>query len=133
MANRRTRAACLGALFLASSCSAAGAADPLALYPADPEGHAALLQGTLEMEGPCLYIVGEGGERWLAAFPAPGTSWNPEDRTVRVGDRALRVGETGAFGGGESRSGADAISWVKPPAESCDASQIWLVTALAEP
>ncbi|HEX8691061.1 MAG TPA: hypothetical protein VF746_01365 [Longimicrobium sp.] len=138
----------LGVLLLASSCSPGGerpspgapagqrtgaAASPLALYPASPEGHGALLRGRLELEGPCLYIVREGGERWLAAFPSPGTDWNPGDRAVRVGDRVLRVGATGGFGGGEVKNGAGALSWVRAPDASCDSAKVWLVTGLAEP
>lgn len=130
MANRHASVMCLGALLVASSCSPSGEVNPLVLYPASPEGHTAGVRGTLEMEGACLYIVGQGGERWLAAFPSPGTNWNPEDRAVQVGDRALAVGATGEFSGGEMKNGARAISWVQPPAASCDSSKIWLVTAL---
>jgi hypothetical protein len=121
---------CLGVLAAACSAGSGGTASPLALYPSSPAGDAALLRGRLELEGPCLYIRGEGGERWLAAFPSPGTSWDPEDRSVRVGDRVLRVGGTAGFGGGEAKGEPGALSWVQAPAASCDASRIWLLTSL---
>jgi hypothetical protein len=123
---------CLGALILASSCRSDGAASPLALYPGNPEGHSARLRGTLERVGDCLYVIGEGGERWLAAFPSPGTSWDPERRSVRVGDKVLRVGDMGGFAGGEMSHGPDAIQWVRAPGKECDGSKIWLVTSLME-
>ncbi|MFL6197823.1 MAG: hypothetical protein ACJ76J_01480 [Thermoanaerobaculia bacterium] len=123
---------------MSTSCQSDGgqsdvAASPLALYPGSPEGHAARLKGTLEMDGGCLYIAGEGGERWLAAFPSPGTSWNPEDRSVRLGDKVLQVGARGGFGGGESKGGTGGISWVQAPGKECDGSKIWLVNSLVDP
>lgn len=118
---------------MASSCQSDGAASPLALYPGSPEGHNARLRGTLEIDGGCLYISNEGGERWLAAFPSPGTSWDPENRSVQVGGKVLQVGATGGFAGGEISSGTGAIQWVQAPGKECDGSKIWLVNALVEP
>lgn len=133
MASKRyVVAACLGALCAACSPAPVGAASPVVLYPGSAEGDAALLRGTLEQEGTCLYIRAEGGERWLAAFPSPGTSWNSKDRSVRVNGRVLRVGEAGGFGGGERKDGLGALAWVQAPAAACDPSQIWLVTALMD-
>lgn len=80
------------------------------------------------MDGDCLYISGEGGERWLAAFPSPGTTWDPEHRSVRLGEKVLQVGARGAFGGGESNGRG--ISWVQAPGKECDGSKIWLVNSL---
>jgi len=136
MVKRYAGITCLVVLAVTSSCSSGGSASPLALYPGNPEGRTALLRGTLEMEGRCLYIAGEGGERWLAAFPSPGTTWNPEDRSVRVGDKVLRVGATGRFGGGESKEskrGPSAFPWVQAPNAACDSSKIWVVTTLTDP
>jgi hypothetical protein len=118
----------LGALLMATSCASAGAADPLALYTATPVARQARLQGRLVQDGACLYIVAEGGERWLAAFPSPGTRWEPGESAVQVGARRLRVGESGAFSGGE----ASTAPWVKAPAASCDASKVWTVSALMD-
>lgn len=133
MARRLARLSRLGWGLLAAACSPAGSASPLALYPAAPEAHQARLQGRLSLEGDCLYVVGEGGERWLAAFPSPGTRWSPADNTVRVGERSLRVGEAGAFTGGEVTSPAGALRWVQAPAASCDGSKLWMVSSLADP
>jgi len=142
MANKYATLVCLGALALASSCQSNGtrqnggqpdgAGSPLVLYPGSPEGHTARLQGTLEMNGGCLYIANEGGERWLAAFPSPGTSWDPENRSVRMGDKVLRVGATSGFAGGEISNGPGAIQWVQAPGNGCDGSKIWLVNALVD-
>lgn len=129
---RLTRVGCAGVLSLASSCGSGPAPSPLALYPGSPMGDAARLRGTLEMDGDCLYIISEGGARWLAAFPAPGTTWDPEERSLRVADRVLRVGDAGDFGGGEAK-GPEGIPWVQAPKAECDSSQIWLVTTLVEP
>jgi len=122
----------LGASVLALSCRSGGAASPLALYPASSEGSNARLNGTLEMDGDCLYITREG-ERWLAAFPSPGTTWDAGERAVRIGEKVLKVGGTGGFTGGEMSHGAAGIRWVQAPGKQCDSSKIWLVATLAEP
>jgi hypothetical protein len=121
-------------LVLSLAACQAGAEAPLALYPASPEGHDALALGRLEREGGCLYIVAaEGGERWLAAFPSPGTTWDEGEQAVRVGERAVRVGTGAAFAGGETRGDAANVRWVEPPDPACDRSVIWWVTGVADP
>jgi len=123
-------AACCLACTNPAAVSPAGT-DPVALYPGSPEGDSALLRGRLELEGPCLYILSsETGERWLAAFPAPATVWVAEERAVRIGARMVRVGATGAFGGGES---AGTVTWSRPPHAACDARKIWRVTTIDAP
>ena len=122
----------LGAAVLALSCRSGGTASPLALYPASSEGPSAQLEGTLKMAGGCLYITRENGEQWLAAFPSPGTTWDAGEQSVRMGDKALKVGDTAGFTGGEVSSG-EGIRWVQAPGKECDSSKIWLVTTLAEP
>ncbi|HYW05720.1 MAG TPA: hypothetical protein VE913_02120, partial [Longimicrobium sp.] len=124
------RLSLLGAVLMAASCASAGAAtDPLALYSGTPVARQAQLQGRLVLDGACLYIVAPGGERWLAAFPSPGTRWEPGENAVEVGARRVRVGETGGFAGGE----ASDAPWVKAPDDSCDASKLWTVSTLMDP
>ena len=123
----------LGASVLALSCRSGGAVSPLALYPASSEGSNARLNGTLEMNGDCLYITRGTGERWLAAFPSPGTAWEAGERSVRMGEKVLKVGGAGGFNGGEMSRGVEGIRWVQAPGKECDSSKIWLVTTLAEP
>jgi hypothetical protein len=134
MAYDFSRVFVLGAGLMAAACASAGAAgDPLVLYPSSPEAQQARLRGRLSLEGACLYIVGEGGERWLAAFPSPGTRWDPAENAVQVGTRTLRVGETGAFAGGEAPNAPGAIRWVQPPAASCESAKLWMVSTLMDP
>jgi hypothetical protein len=132
LASDPARALILTAMLSLAAC-AGGEPAPLALYPARPEGHQALVQGRLELEGSCLYIVAENGERWLAAFPSPGTAWDAAQQTVRVGERAVRVGEVATFTGGETRGSADGVEWVEPPAAACDRSGIWWATHVTNP
>jgi len=122
----------LGALAVASSCQSDGAASPLALYPGNAEGHEALLQGTLERVGRCFYISGKGGERWLAAFPSPGTTWDSAAQSVQVAGKTCRVGAAAGFTGGEIRNGLQSVQWVRAPDKECDGSKIWLVTAVTD-
>ena len=132
MVNNYVLLLCIGALALSSSCQSGGEVSPLALYPSNPEGHSAKLQGSLKMDGGCLFILNDGGERWLAAFPSPGTSWDPEERSVQVNGKTLQVGAKSGFVGGEITSGPGAIKWVQAPRAECDSSKIWLVNALIE-
>ena len=134
MASNFARLSCLNAGLVMAACSSSGTAvSPLVLYPSSPESHQALLRGTLSLEGGCLYIAGEGGERWLAAFPSPGTRWDSGENAVQVGERMLRVGDMGAFAGGEVPNASGAIAWVQAPAAGCDASRLWMVSTLMDP
>jgi hypothetical protein len=132
MASSFTRSSLSGVVFLVAACTTAETIAPLALYPASPESHQALLRGKLSLEGSCLYIVGEGGERWLAAFPSPGTRWDAGENGVHVGARLLRVGEVGAFVGGEVSNTAGTLQWVQAPAASCKGAKLWMVSALTD-
>lgn len=128
MGRELRRAAWAAAAMTACACAAGSTGSPLALYPASAEGPGARVRGTLRLEGDCLYLVGEGGDRWLAAFPAPGSTWNAAERAVQVGEARVRAGEAGEFGGGEA--GGPGIAWVQAPAAACDASRIWMVTTV---
>lgn len=120
--------ACAAAMLAAcANPTPASAPSPVALYPGSAEGDAALLRGRLEMDGPCLYIVREGGERWLAAFPSPGTTWDAAEQSVNIDGRAVRVGADAAFAGGETTG---TLPWVRPPARTCDQRRIWRVTTI---
>ena len=134
MAHNFARLSCFfGTALLGTACSSASVPSPLVLYPSSPEAPQALLRGRLSLEGACLYIVGKEGERWLAAFPSPGTRWEPAENAVQVGSRVLRVGEMGAFAGGEAANASGTIRWVQPPAASCDGSKLWMVSTLMDP
>lgn len=84
------------------------------------------------LEGSCLYIAGDGGERWIAAFPSPGTRWEPRENAVHVRARMLRVGEMGAFAGGEMRNRPGVLRWVQAPGAGCDGSKLWIVSELMD-
>lgn len=110
-----------------------GANGLLALYRADEAGEGAILVGRLELEGPCLYVVDEGGARWLAAWPFPGTTWDAASTSVNLRGTRLAVGETGSFGGGEARldpSNIDSFDWVALPPEECLVANAWFIYTL---
>ncbi|HEX8210307.1 MAG TPA: hypothetical protein VF584_08965 [Longimicrobium sp.] len=132
MASSFARPPLFGALFLVAACTPSKTIEPLALYPASAESHQARLLGKLSMEGSCLYIIGEGGERWLAAFPSPGSRWDAGENGVWVGARLLRVSERGAFVGGEVSNSRGTLQWVQAPAASCDDAKLWIVSALTD-
>lgn len=102
----------------------------LALYPASPESHQALLRGRLVREGGCVYLEGEDGERYLAALPSPGTRWLPDGAGVEIEGRAVPLGARVEVAGGETRVGGDSVDWVQAPAASCDDDLMWIVSGV---
>jgi hypothetical protein len=118
-------------LLLLLACSPTPSTGPLVLYRASAVTHQALVRGSLLLEDGCLYIVSPEGERWIAAFPSPGTRWNPEQLAVHVGIETVRLGERRRFSGGEVRNRKPTIDWMTPPAESCKGSSVWMVSAVS--
>lgn len=123
----RKRFAAIACLAAVSAACSHAAADPVALIRASAVGDTALLRGRLTLDGPCLYIVADNGDRWLAAFPSPGTTWNAEEQSVQVARQTLRVGSAGKFAGGETKGH---LEWVRAPAAACDTTKVWRVTAI---
>ena len=94
---------------------------PVIRYPQrsdDPEQLAALVRGTLQLEGPCLYVFShEAGERYPVVWPA-GTRWDEASKSV-----VSTAGELMAIGGEVSGGGgyfyvADVEHLVGPEAAS---------------
>jgi hypothetical protein len=102
------------------------ALSPLALFPESPGGDGALLTARLQLTDGCLFLV-EGDNRWLPAFPYPGTSWEPESLTIDRHGTRFTVGDTASFGGGESSEGWQEREWIKPPPDHCKAPKVWYV------
>ncbi len=89
-------------------------------------GHQALLTGRLMLEGGCLYVVTDRGERWIPVFRSPLTRWNAAARSVETSyGETWRVGETVRLTGGMSQPRA----WSKAPPPGCSGSNYWLVSA----
>lgn len=112
-----------GAPLDTAASSAGESVDPLVLYSAGADAMQALVRGRLVRDTDCLYIVADDGSRWLAAFPAQATRWQEDPPAVVYRGRTVAVGSDVELSGGEG----GALEWVKPPAPTCDASQIWIV------
>ena len=93
----------------------------------------ASLEGTLRVEGRCLYIVGTDGakHRTLPAFHIDSIRWDAATRTLRTASAVIAEGQRVFLGGGEVPS-RSTLKWVQPPDPSCDASNLF-VTGTIEP
>jgi hypothetical protein len=100
---------------------------PVALYPASRGGRHARLAGTLSLEDRCLYLIDPAGKRWLPLFRAPGTVWDGAARTLTLGSRSFRPGDSIQLSGQPLGRVEDTSQWVHRPS-GCDISAVWLVT-----
>ena len=121
----------VGALLACSSCigqDETGESGPLALYKGDWSEDQALTEGLVVRDGPCLYLVNDGGllfsGKALLAFAEGGARWDEEKQAIVADGRRIPVGTTLRLGGGETQ-GRDG-RWVVPPKPSCDVSSVWI-------
>lgn len=91
--------------------------------------NAALQDGTLLVEGECLYVATSGG-KVLLAFSLADVRWDDAARGLIVGDTLLRSGQPVRLQGGFSTNTAG-LTWVKPPVSGCDTSSIFIAGAIA--
>lgn len=122
----------LASAFLLAGCGVLGlepAWGPLAVGP--PSGDDARIEGTVRIDGRCVFLEVQG-EDVLLVWPVDRTTWDPvggdisflhpdgDVIEVRSGD-AVALGGSGT-GGGEDPAG-DAwlgrVDWVAPPAREC--------------
>lgn len=119
---------------------------PLAVVAGPPSGNEALISGTLVVSDACVTIrSGSAGEEALLVWPAEGTSWNSDTRTIEYDDGQERVelsdGDRVAFGGGGSSTEedglrpsewVDSVDWISRPDASCPMEVRWFIGELSE-
>ena len=105
----------------------------LALLEPSDDMFLAALEGILQAEGRCLYIVGRDKKRsrTLPAFHIAGIGWDSGARTLKVNGRVFAQGDRVLLTGGRPPTTAG-FRWVQRPDPSCDASDIF-VTGAIEP
>ena len=102
----------------------------LPLLPPSQEGNAAAAVGRLQLNGPCLYLLGADGSRLLPAFITFDTDW--ESGRLRIGARSFAPGDRVTLGGGEHQGGPESLSWVQPPHPTCDTRRMWITVSVNE-
>ncbi len=108
-----------------AACGNDGATDlPYAVYAGEPNGDAALLQGTLALEDGCLYVTTEGGQAYLA-FAEGTASWDTAASRLTIGDIAAVPGDVVHFGGSALSTPVEDYDWVVPPGENCITTSLW--------
>jgi hypothetical protein len=110
----------------------------LARLPESREGDLAALEGTLQADGPCLYLEAAGSDRYLIAFTIPGVRWDADRRVLVVppespgpGAATYPTGERVILGGSEASAATLEDLWVEPPDPACDTGRIWVAHALS--
>ena len=91
------------------------------LAPGGPH-HQVAAAGTLEVEGPCLYLRAPNGTRTLPVFATANTRWNAAEGWLEVGDRKFRPGETVRLGGSPAQPLPPSLPWLQAPDPSCERS-----------
>jgi hypothetical protein len=92
----------------------------------DGDADAALTEGFLHVEGPCLYILDNrgAGERIMPAFTVA-VSWDARENVLVAGESRIRPGEQVWLSGSRARN-PRALAWVQPPHPSCDAANVYV-------
>jgi hypothetical protein len=101
----------------------------LALLEPSAAGDASMISGSLEAEGPCLYLRVVYGDRYLPAFHTPDTRWDAATGVLHVGDKRFTHGSRVRLGGSFS-TGAPPPRWRQAPDPSCVASRTWVAASV---
>ena len=115
----------------APSTTTAGPDVRLALLPPASGGPAAAAQGTLEVEGRCLYLRTPNGTRMLLLFATFDTRWDRAEGVLKVGDATYRPGEAVTLGGGAPNGMPADVAWVQAPDGSCRTDHLWVVISIS--
>ena len=153
MAKRNTARGALIAAALCTGCgagpqqngtnmSAAPAGDAGASTPAsggvrvpllrqDGIADAALMDGYLHVEGPCVYIRQRDGTGvpTLPAFTVA-VSWDAQSNVLVAGPHRIRPGERVELGGSAAND-PRRLRWVQAPAPSCNTASVFVSNSIA--
>ena len=81
----------------------------------------ALVMGTLQAEGRCLFVVTPDGTRLGVAWPA-GSRWDPTRNVISVKNVEASIGQQVAIGGGSADVTLENINrttWISRPRSEC--------------
>lgn len=81
------------------------------------------IQGTLILDGLCVYIESESGHRWIPVFPHEVAKW--EDGALIFKETRFEPGDFIGFGGGERSVRIPSGLAQDPPAE-CRTTKLWI-------
>jgi hypothetical protein len=110
---------------LYTACGADEPGFPYAVCEGEPNADGALLQGTLTLDGGCLYVENENG-RWYLAFAEGVAEWDRETSTLTLGGTSASAADDVSFGGSALLVQAFAREWAVEPGEGCDDTLTWL-------
>lgn len=110
----------------AAAPAAAGPDVRLPLLPPSNLGPAAGAMGTLEVDGPCLYLRARNGMRTLPLFATFDTRWNRSAGTLEVGTRTFRAGDAVLLGGAPSEGLPKGVTWVQAPDPKCNTERTFI-------
>lgn len=115
---------------------------PLAVVPAPPISHDALMMGRLRITDKCAFVEADS-RNWLLLWPSDRVAWDPGRRVVLFhnpdGTRVELLDGLRAKVGGDGKSGedlpedwADSIDWIERPDASCPLEARWMVAGFTD-
>ena len=103
----------------------------LALLEPSADSDAAALEGVLQVEGRCLYVVqpGGAGARTMPAFLIAGARWDAERNLLLAHGKSFAPAQRVSLGGSMA-SDRSLLRWVQPPDPSCDTASIFVTGSI---
>lgn len=98
---------------------------PLAVTTSGNGGNSAGLRGILRIGSDCVYVEGPSGTRTLIVWPEGKVRYNAATAAVEGWGQSFEDGSTIAASGGVLNG--TGITWVKAPAPSCNAENMFSV------
>ncbi len=99
-------------------------------YSGEVNGDDALLDGTLEVQGRCLYVTAGPGQRTLPIFPRD-SSFSPATGRLVVLGKTFHVGQQFRSGGsGDGPEYMNLMNLITQPDPSCSTTHVWIVGAV---
>lgn len=94
-------------------------------------GPAVAAPGTLEVDGPCLYLRAMNDTRTLPVFATFDTRWNRATGALEIEGQTFRPGDSVTLGGGPLERVPANMNWVQPPDASCRRDQMFVVYTIS--
>jgi hypothetical protein len=104
---------------------------PLAVYSGERTEDDASLEGTLVLDGGCLYVVDpEFQQRWLVAVPS-GARWDNDEDALELDGKRLPAGASVSLSGSylDSAGVVPGLEWDRPPGSECGVNRTFVVGA----
>jgi hypothetical protein len=102
----------------------------LPILPAGGDSIHVAAVGTLEVDGPCLYLRASDDTRTLPLFAIEGIRWIASEKKLEAGGRSYRLGQTVTLTGNPADALPSELTWVQAPDTRCNAQRVFIASAI---